>query len=253
MAVVVARFARIGLAALLGLVVLSTPALAATVRAAVAANFTAVATALAAAFEAQSGDSVDLSFGATGALAAQLAQGAPFDVFLAADDKRTAKAVVDGFAVRGTEFTYAVGRLALFAPGGLSGDGEGVLKAGAFQHLAIADPQTAPYGAAAVAVLDRLGVKEAVAAKLVTGESISQTLQFIETGNAELGFVALSQVMGKPSAQVWEVPAALYPPIRQNAVLLATAADNDAAKAFLTFLQSDTARTMIAAAGYGLP
>ena len=243
---------------LLGLVVATvaagsiTPAFAGTVTAAVAANFTKVAEQLGADFMAATGNDVQFSFGATGALYTQITQGAPFDLFLSADDKRTATAIKDGFGVEGTDFTYAVGKVVLYSPSVDLTDGAAVLTAGAFQHIAIADPKAAPYGAAAMAVLDTLGLTAAVTPKIVTGENITQTLQFVDTGNAELGFVAASQVVGKPATAVWTPPQDDYPPIRQNAVLLKVGADNDAAKAFLDYLKSDAAIKVISAAGYSV-
>jgi molybdate transport system substrate-binding protein len=219
-----------------------------TVSVAVAANFTAVAEQLAPLFKAETGHEAIYSFGATGQLYTQISQGAPFQVLLAADDERPALAVAEGLAVEGTVFTYAIGALALYRPSPDVGGGEAVLKAGAFDKLAIADPETAPYGRAALETLAALDLIEAVTPKLVTGENISQTLQFIESGNAELGFVAASQVIGKTS--VWLVPAALYEPIRQDAVLLTTGEANPAAAAFLQFLRSDAALAVIESAGY---
>jgi len=214
---------------------------------AVAANFTAVAEELAPLFKAETGHDVTYSFGATGQLYTQISQGAPFEVFLAADDERPTKAVADGFGVDGTVFTYAIGALALYSTVLDLTDGKAALE-GPFDKIAIADPATAPYGRAAVEALTALGLYEAITPKLVTGENISQTLQFIESGNAELGFVAASQVIGKDS--VWIVPADLYEPIRQDAVLLKTGAENPAALAYVEFLKGDTARTVIEAAGY---
>lgn len=229
------------------------PAFAAgTVNAAIAANFAQVATDLAAKFKAETGDTVNLSLGSTGALYTQITQAAPFDVFLSADDKRTKTAIKDGFGVDGTDFTYAVGKVVLYSPSIDVTDGATVLKASAFQHIAIADPKAAPYGAASVAVLDKLGLTDAVKPKIVTGESITQALQFVDSGNAELGFVALSQVIGKPATQVWLAPQEDYPAIKQNAILLKVAADNQAAKDFLAYLKSDEAVAVIKAAGYTL-
>ena len=131
-------------------------------------------------------------------------------------------------------------------------DGATVLAGGAFQHIAIADPKTAPYGAAGMAVLETLGLTAAVTPKIVTGENITQTLQFVDTGSAELGFVALSQVIGKPATQVWLPPQESYPAIRQNAVLLKVGEANEAAKAFLDYVRSDAAIAIIKAAGYEL-
>lgn len=229
-----------------------TAAEAATVNAAVAANFTQVATDLAARFKAATGNDVQLSFGATGGLYTQITQAAPFDVFFSADDKRTATAIKDGFGVAGTEFTYAVGKVVLYSPTLDASKGDEVLKANAFQHIAIADPKSAPYGAAAMAVLGRLGLTDAVTTKIVTGENITQTLQFVDSGSAELGFVALSQVMGKPATQIWLPPQEDYPAIRQNAVLLKHGESNDAARAFLDFVKSDAAVAVIKAAGYAV-
>jgi molybdate transport system substrate-binding protein len=221
-----------------------------TVNAAVAANFTQVATDLAAKFKAKTGNDVKLSFGATGALYTQITQAAPFDVFLAADDKRTGVAIKDGFGVEGTDFTYAVGKVALYSTSVDVTDGEAVLKANAFQHISIADPKAAPYGAAGMAVLDKLGLTDAVKPKIVTAENITQAQQFVDSGNAEIGFVALSQVIGKPATQVWLPPQDDYPVIAQNAVLLKVGADNQAAKDFLDYLKSDEAVAVIKAAGY---
>lgn len=223
---------------------------AASINAAVAANFTQVATALAEKFKEKTGDEVVLSFGATGALYTQITQAAPFDIFLSADDKRTATAIADGFGVAGTDFTYAIGKLVLYSPTIDVTDGEAVLKAGAFEHIAIADPGTAPYGAAGVAVIQALGLTEALTPKIVTGENITQTLQFVESGSAELGFVALSQVVGKPVTRIWAPPQEDYAPIQQNAVLLTPAAGNGTARAFLDYLRSEEAVAIIEAAGY---
>ncbi|WP_127754060.1 molybdate ABC transporter substrate-binding protein [Devosia sp. 1566] len=226
---------------------LAGPAQAELARIAVAANFTGVAEQLAPVFAAQTGHQVQFSFGATGLLYGQITQGAPFDLFLAADDERPARAVDEGFGVEGSVFTYAAGVLALYSTtldvtDGLAGLG------GGFEKLAIADPQAAPYGQAAVETLTSLGIYDALRPKLVVGENISQTLQFIQTGNAELGFVGLSQVRGQSG--VWIVPSELYTPIRQGAVLLKPGADNPAATAFLEFLRSDEAVALIEAAGY---
>jgi molybdate transport system substrate-binding protein len=231
--------------------VLGAPAVAAQVSVAVAANFTRPAEEIGAAFTASTGDKVVFSFGATGGLYAQITQGAPFEVLLAADDRRPAQAVSEGLAVEGTLFTYAVGKVVLYSPGIDLTDGAAVLRAGAFHHIAVADPNTAPYGAAALETLEKLGLTEAIiAARLVTGESISQTLQFVESGNAELGFVALSQVIGKPANQVWVVPAEDYAPIRQDAVLLKAGEADPAARAFLDFLKGPEARAIIEKFGY---
>ena len=224
------------------------PAHAESVSVAVAANFTKVAEALAPLFRAETGHDVIYSFGATGQLYTQITQGAPFEVFLSADNNRPARAVADGFGVEGSVFTYAIGSLALYSTSIELGDGKTVLEAGDFDKIAIADPATAPYGRAAQEAIEAMGLTEAITPRLVTGENITQTLQFVESGNAELGFVAASQVVGKSG--VWIVPADLYGPIRQDAVLLRIGEDNPAASAFLDFLRSDTAVAVIEASGY---
>ncbi len=223
---------------------------AAEISAAVAANFTKPAEELGAAFTAKTGDTVTFSFGATGALYTQITQGAPFQVFLSADNKRPTQSVTEGFGVDGTVFTYAIGKVVLYSPTLDLTDGEAVLKAGEFQHIAIADPKTAPYGAAGLEVVEKLGLTDAITPKQVTGENITQTLQFIDSANAELGFVALSQVIDKPAPQVWTAPSELYSPILQDAVLLKTGEAEPAAKAFLEFLQSDEGKAIIHKYGY---
>lgn len=228
----------------------ASPAFAETVNVAVAANFTAVAEDLAARFEAETEHEVELSFGATGQLYTQITQAAPFGIFLAADVERPQKAVAEGFAVDGSFFVYAQGRLALYGPGRDLSDGKAALE-GDYNKLAIADPAAAPYGKAAVETLKALGLLEALTPKLVQGENISQTLQFIESGNAELGFVAASQVLGK--ADQWLVPEELHAPIAQGAVLLKQGEANPAALAFFDFLKSDEAVSVIEAAGYSVP
>lgn len=232
------------------LVLAGAPAFAADVSAAVAANFTKPAEELGAAFTAKTGDTVTFSFGATGALYTQISQGAPFEVFFSADSKRPTQAVTEGFAVDGTVFTYAVGKVVLHSPSLDLTDGAAVLAVNAFQHLSVADPKTAPYGAAAMQTLDKLGLTEALTPKIVTGENISQALQFIDTANAELGFVALSQVIDKPASQVWRVPAENYAPILQDAVLLKAGEADPAAVAFLAFLKGEEARAIIEKYGY---
>jgi molybdate transport system substrate-binding protein len=230
----------------------ASPTVAETVRAAVAANFTKVAEQLGADFKAATGHDVVFSFGATGALYTQITQAAPFDVFLSADAKRTKTAIDEGFGVVGTDFTYAMGKVVLYSPTIDVTDGAAVLKANDFQHIAIADPEAAPYGAAGIAVLESLGQTADVTPKIVTGENITQTLQFVDSGSAELGFVALSQVIGKPATQTWLPPQESYPAIKQNAVLLKVGEINGAAKAFLDYVKSDAAVKVIEAAGYSL-
>lgn len=232
------------------LALLIEPAVADELKVAVAANFAAVAEELALAFKATTGNDLILSTGATGALYAQISQGAPFEVFLAADDNRPRQAVAEGLGIEGTVFTYAVGALVLYSPSLDLVSGVKLLQAGEFEHLAIADPQTAPYGAAAEQALQALGIYDAVAPKLVVGESIAQTLLFVESGNAELGFVALSQVIGQPEERRWPVPPGLYRPIAQDAVLLKAGEGNPAAVAFLAFLKGEEAQAIIRSRGY---
>jgi molybdate transport system substrate-binding protein len=227
---------------------LTTSAQADSVSVADAAHFTKVAEELAPLFKAETGHEVTYSFGATGQLYTQITQGAPFEVLLAADDVRPALAVSEGFGVDGSVFTYAIGALALYSTSLDLADGQAVLEAGSFDKIAIADPAAAPYGQAAIETIAALGLTEAITPKLVTGENITQTLQFVESGNAELGFVAASQVVGKTG--VWIVPADLFEPIRQDAVLLKTGEANPAATAYIDFLKSDAAIAVIEAAGY---
>lgn len=209
---------------------------------------------IAADFEKDSGYKAVLSFSATGKFYAQITNGAPFDVFLAADDATPAKLEKEGSAVSGSRFTYATGKLVLWSaqPGVVDAQGE-VLKKNTFRKLAIAAPKLAPYGAAAVETMTKLGLMAALGPKLVTGESIGQAFGFVSTGNAELGFVALSQVFegGKlKSGSAWVVPANLHSPIRQDAVLLTRGKDNKAAQALMAFLKTDKAKAVIRSFGY---
>jgi len=226
------------------------------VQVAVAANFTAPMQKIAAEFEKDTGHKALLAFGATGKFYAQIKNGAPFAVFLAADEKTPATLESEGDAVPGSRFTYAIGTLVLWsAKPGFVDDQGAVLKKGEFQHLVIANPKTAPYGAEAIKVLTRLSLLDAIQPKLVTGENISQAYQFIVTGNAELGFVALSQVMfdGKlSSGSAWIVPADLHDPIRQDAVILAKGKDQPAAKALVEYLKGKKATAIIQSYGYNL-
>jgi len=230
------------------------PASAGEVSVAVAANFTDAARDIIQLFEKETGHTVKVSFGSTGKLYAQIENGAPFEVFLAADAERPQKAEVAGLAIAGSRFTYALGRLYLWsAKPNAWGDAESWLAGGAFSHLAIANPKTAPYGLAAQQVMEHLGLWEKLQPKLVQGDSIAQTFQFAVSGNAEAGFVAGSQVKAAGSVgTAWEVPQVYYHPIEQQAVLLRNGADNEAARAFLAFLQSDAARAVIRGYGYGV-
>ncbi|MBU1352298.1 MAG: molybdate ABC transporter substrate-binding protein [Gammaproteobacteria bacterium] len=225
-----------------------------TVSVAVAANFTAPMQKIAAAFEADTGHKAELSFGATGKFYAQITHGAPFQILLSADDTTPARLEREGKAVAHSRLTYAIGTLVLWSaqPGYVDAQGD-VLKTGSFKHLAIANPKLAPYGAAAVQVMDKLGTTAALQPRLVQGENIAQTFQFVATGNAQLGFVALSQVMadGKIlSGSAWQVPASLHDPIRQDAVLLQSGKDSAAAAALLTYLRGAKARAIIQSYGY---
>ena len=242
------------IAGLLATIVWATHARAGEVQVAVAANFTAPMQKIAAQFEQDTGNKAVLAFGATGQFYAQIRNGAPFEILLAADDTTPLKLEQAGLAVRGTRFTYAVGKLVLWSAkaGYVDAHGE-VLRRGSFRHLAIANPKTAPYGAAAVEVLQKLKLTTQLQPRLVQGENISQTQQFVGTGNAELGFVALSQVWrdGKlVSGSGWMVPAGLYSPIRQDAVLLRRGDANPAARALATYLRSDKAKAIIRTFGY---
>lgn len=223
---------------------------------AVAANFTAPMQAIAAGFEKETGHKVLAAYGATGKFYAQIRNGAPFEVLLTADEETPARLIKENAAVAGSQFTYAIGKLVLWSAKPAIVDGAGaVLKAGGFNHLAIANPKLAPYGAAAVEVMKGLGVYASVQPKIVTGESIAQTHQFISTGNALLGFVALSQVLkdGKIDGSSWIVPATLYAPIRQDAVILEKGKGKPAAEALMKYLKSDKARAIIQSFGYALP
>ncbi len=230
------------------------PAAAATVQIAVASNFMEPAKEIAATFTAQTGHQANLSFAPSGQIYVQLTHGAPFEIFLSADKERAQQAEKNGFSVNGTRFTYAVGRLVLYStrPSYVDANGK-VLARSDFEHLAIADPAIAPYGLAAVQSLRKLGLYDRLKPKTVQGSSIAQTFQFVQTGAAEIGFVAKSQVINRPDGSRWIVPATLHSPIDQQAVLLKTGANNPAAKAFMTFLKSQTARAIIRRYGYETP
>jgi molybdate transport system substrate-binding protein len=226
------------------------------VQVAVAANFTAPIQAIAKDFEKDTGHKLVASFGATGQFYTQIKNGAPFEVFLAADDTTPAKLESENEIVKGSRFTYAVGTLALWsAKDGYVDDKGQVLKDNKYEHLSIANPKAAPYGLAATQVLDKLGLTEATQPKIVEGQSIAQAFQFVQTGNAELGFVALSQVYkdGKlTSGSAWIVPANLHEPIKQDAVILNKGKDNAAAKALMDYLKGPKAAAIIKSYGYQL-
>ena len=227
---------------------------AAEVRVAVAANFAGPMKDIAAVFESQTGHKLLLTPGASGKFYAQITNGAPFDVFLSADDETPQKLEKVGKAVQGSRFTYAIGRLILWSPkdNGVA-DGIDILKKGDFRFLAIANPRVAPYGIAAVQTMQKIGVLSQLEPKVVQGENISQTHQFVTSGNADVGFVALSQVWqnGKlKSGSGWLVPETYHDALRQDAVLLETGKQSEAAQALMNFLKSDKAREIMTAYGY---
>jgi molybdate transport system substrate-binding protein len=246
------RLRRIlGLALAWGVLAGAAPALAAEAQVAVAANFAEPAKAIADAFATATGHKAILSVGASGAFYTQIVQGAPFEVLLSADAERPTRLEQEGLGVPGSRFTYAVGRLVLYSrtPGLVDGAGA-VLKSERFQKLAIADPAAAPYGVAAIETLKKLGVYDAVRPKIVQGASIAQAYQFVATGAAEIGFVALSQVIEEKGGSRWVAPAEDHAPIVQQAILLKTGAGNPAARAFLAFLKTPAAVAIIKRYGY---
>ena len=216
---------------------------------AVAANFTDAANEIGRTFEQRTGHKPLFSFGATGALYTQITQGAPFQVFLSADQATAKRAVDESNAVAGTQFTYAVGKLVLYAKAANMAS-EASLRAGTFRKIAIANPTAAPYGAAAIEVLRNLNVLTALQPKIVQGDTITQTYQFIDTGNAELGFVALSQVVNVRGGSRWVVPDNLYAPIRQDAVLTRAGANAPVARQFIDFLKTPEAIAVMEKYGY---
>ena len=223
-------------------------------RVAVAANFTAPMQRIAAQFEQDTGHKAVLSFGATGKFYAQIANGAPFGVLLAADDATPQKIAREGLGNGATRFTYAIGRLVLWSkqPGYVDAEGQ-VLRTGDWKHIAIANPKLAPYGLAAMQTLDKLGLAAQVQPRVVTGENIGQTYQFAASGNAQLGFVALSQVMENGQLRegsAWVVPATMHAPIRQDAIVLQRGEGNPAADALMQYLRGEKARAVIRAYGY---
>ena len=224
---------------------------------AVAANFTGPMQVISVLFERDTGHKASLAFGGTGKFYAQIVNGAPFEVLLAADDQTPARLIKEGHAIAGSDFTYAIGKLVLWSndPHLVDARGE-ILRKGGFKHLAIANPKTAPYGSAAVQTMTSLGLFESLKPLFVQGENIGQTHQFAATGAAELGFVAYSQVIKNGrigSGSGWIVPGNLHEPIRQDAVLLAKGKDKSAAIALLNYLKGETAQTVIKSLGYALP
>lgn len=240
---------------LAGLMLLAGAASADEIPVAVAANFTAPFNKIAPDFEKETGHKIVASFGSTGKFYAQIKNGAPFEVLLAADDETPARLVKENAAVAGSPYSYAIGKLVLWsAKPGVVDDKGAVLKGGAFERIALADPKLAPYGAAGVETMKKLGVYDALVPKVVTGETIAQAYQFVASGNAPLGFVALSQVLkdGKIDGSAWIVPADLYTTIRQDAVLLNAGKDRPGALALLKYLQGAKAQAVIKSFGYEL-
>lgn len=230
--------------------------MAAVVTVAVAANFTAPMQKLAQVFEQDTGHKAVLAFGSTGNFYAQIKNGAPFQVLLSADNETPARLEKEGLGVSGSRFTYAVGKLVLWSKRpGLVDDKGDVLRTGAFEKIALASPKLAPYGAAAMETMTKLGLLQGLQPKFVQGDNITQTFQFISTENAQLGFIALSQVYadGKiTQGSAWVVPASLHKPIQQDAVLLNAGKGSPAATALLSYLNTEKARNIIRAYGYDL-
>ena len=220
---------------------------------AVAANFAEPLAEVERAFEEQKPHELRVAVGSTGKLYAQILHGAPFDILLAADQERPELLEVAGLTVPGSRHTYATGRLTLWSadPERIQGDIPALLAAGNFRRLAIANPALAPYGAAAREVLQEFGLYEAIREKIVTAENIGQTYAMVATGNAEMGFVAASGLRTSGGSR-WDVPADRHAPIRQDAVLLARAANNIAAREFIDFLRGERARAIISGFGYGI-
>ncbi|CQR42587.1 Molybdate-binding periplasmic protein [Thiomonas sp. CB3] len=251
------RFVRILRRAGLALVLpfaLAASAQAETLTVAVAANFKKPAEEIGAAFKAKTGDEVKYAFGATGQFAAQIRNGAPFDILLAADDTTAPALAKDGLALASSNFVYARGTLVLYSTTlPVKEQGEQILRKGDFAHVSIANPKTAPYGTAAIEAMKKMGVYDALKPKIVEGSNIGQTFDFVATGNAQAGFVALSQAIGAGKGQWWVVPQADYAPIDQSAILLKLGENKAVAKAYLDFLRGPEARTVIEKYGYTIP
>jgi molybdate transport system substrate-binding protein len=237
------------------LVLVVTPALGEQVLVAVAANFVPPFREVATEFEKATGHNVQIAAGSSGNFYAQIKNGAPFDVFFSADNERPKLLEEEGLGVKGTRFTYAIGRLVLWSPDPNLVKGQDTLRSQKFKHLAVANPKTAPYGVAAMQAMQKLGIWESIQPRLVMGEGLGQTMGFIESGNAELGFLALSQVLdpkitGKGGR--WDVPVDLHEPIQQDVVLLTKGKDNPAAKALMEFVSRSQATAIIERYGYEL-
>ncbi len=237
--------------------ILLTTASAEEVRVAVAANFRAALSEIVKLFERDTRHTALVSSGSSGKFYAQINHGAPFDVFFSADVARPQLMEEEGLAVPGSRFTYAIGRLTLWSPDPniIKGEGLTVLSNGPFEHLAMANPKTAPYGAAAKHILEALGLWNHIKGRIVQGENIGQAFHFVYSQNAQLGFVALSQVLDPKingAGSRWDVPENLHEPLRQQAILLITGQQNKAATAFLDYVKGPKARTIIEQFGYGL-
>jgi len=238
------------------LMALLAPLYAAEVSVAVAANFAAPMHKIAQAFEQETGHKAVLSFGSTGMLYAQIRNGAPYQILLSADAEAPNKLEKEGLGVPGSRFTYATGSLVLWSkqPGFIDDKGD-VLRTAKFQRIAMANPKLAPYGAAAMETINKLGLQQHLQARIVQGDNIAQTYQFVATENAQLGFVALSQVFvdGKMAqGSSWIVPASAHAPIRQDAVLLTKGRDSAAAAALLQYVRGERAKSLIRSYGYEL-
>jgi len=247
---------RLLCALLVSLLAVVAPAQANEVSVAVAANFTAPIQKIATEFEKDTGHKLVASFGSTGKFYAQIKGGAPFEVLLAADEETPTKLINEKAAVAGSQFTYAIGKLVLWSskPGVVDGKGE-VLAKGSYEHISLTNPKLAPYGVAGIEVMKALGAYDSQQGKIVMAENITQAYQFVSTGNAQLGFMALSQLLkdGKIEGSSWIVPAKLYTPIRQNAVMLDKGRDKPAALAFIKYLKGDKSVAVIKSFGYELP
>ena len=230
----------------------NTSAFAAQTNVAVAANFTEAAKEIAAVFKQKTGHEAVLSFGSSGQFYTQITQDAPFQIMLSADDERPKKLVEDGLAVSESRFTYAIGKLVLWSKSPNFVKGEETLKSGSFAKLSIANPTAAPYGAAAIEALKAVKLYETLLPKIVQGNTIAQAFQFIDSGNAELGFIALSQLTSNSSGSRWLVPQQLYTVILQDAVLLKKGTSNEAAAAFMSFLKGPESRAIIEKYGYAI-
>ncbi len=225
---------------------------------AVASNFYNPLREIATQFEKETNHQIKVIAGSTGKLYAQIMHGAPFDIFLAADQKRPMMLEKNGNAISGTRFTYAVGKITLWSvfPNAISKNGKSTLRANNFSHIAIANPRTAPYGKAAIQTMQNLGLWKKIQPKVVQGENIGQTFQFVASQNAKLGFVALSQILdpkNKFKGEKWDVPEKLYDPINQDAVILKKGGNNSAVKTLSKYLKSKKAKLIIQKYGYGLP